>query len=209
MIPQEIVLQYDDHERDRLLFPSFVPWSTGPREPLHSIPLRLVRRRLEWADYSLEGFEDVVAIEKKKGLEELCTNLATLDAPRASRAFLRFATRCKYPYLLLCTTWQGLFGQRAQKHCRASPDRILDLLAHLIVGHGLRLIGPLSIDSKLGRLYAGRLVLSVLLAHAYPSPAYDLSYLQADPVAPILRLPKPGRKKVLRSDLTTPKTVVR
>ena len=49
----------------------------------------IVRRRLKTGDYSIDGWEDKIAIEKKSGWGELLANLSKGDRPR----FLRFLQR--------------------------------------------------------------------------------------------------------------------
>ena len=52
------------------------------------------KKRLKTGDYSIEGFEDVVAIEKKSGFEELFANLTGKERPRFERFLRRLS---KYP----------------------------------------------------------------------------------------------------------------
>jgi len=69
----------DDREKKPWLFPSQYP---------------MEKRRLKCGDYSIKGYEDLVAIEKKSGLNELFTNLTGNYRP----TFKRFLSKLsKYP----------------------------------------------------------------------------------------------------------------
>jgi len=63
------------------------PW-TFPKDQ------KVVRKRLKCGDYSIKGFEDLIAIEKKSGIQELFTDLTGKYRAR----FRRFLNRLsKYP----------------------------------------------------------------------------------------------------------------
>jgi hypothetical protein len=61
-------------------------------------------RRLLTADYSFVGLESVVAIEKKSGLAEICSDLSGKNRPR----FLRFLDRLsRYPVKVMLVEGNG------------------------------------------------------------------------------------------------------
>ncbi len=49
---------------------------------------KLKKKRLKVGDYTIKGFEDIIAIEKKSGIVELISNLSSKDRPRF-KAFLK------------------------------------------------------------------------------------------------------------------------
>lgn len=58
----------------------------------------LKRKHLKVGDYSVEGFEDVIAIEKKSGFQELFSNLTGKERPRFERMLKRLSA---YPVKLI------------------------------------------------------------------------------------------------------------
>lgn len=79
----DIVILYDDRERKPWVFP--MPW-----------PMK--RKRLPAGDYTIEGYEDLIAIEKKSGLLELFGNLTGKDRVRFEKALLKLS---KVPFNVL------------------------------------------------------------------------------------------------------------
>ncbi len=76
-LPPNPIILFDDRERK--------PWnflaSCWPME----------KHRLKIGDYTVKGFEDLIAIEKKSGLEELLTNLGKKERPRFERFLLKLS----------------------------------------------------------------------------------------------------------------------
>lgn len=90
----------DDRERK--------PWN---------LPYPIKRKRLKTGDYTIKGFEDVIAIEKKSGLIELLNDLANGYRP----TFIRFLKRLsKYPVkcIVVEDTLSELSISRALMHIR-------------------------------------------------------------------------------------------
>ncbi len=75
-----VTILYDDRERK--------PWK------IYSLMFKFKRTRLKCGDYTIEGFEDIVAIEKKSGILELISNLSGKDRPRFKRFLEKLS---KYP----------------------------------------------------------------------------------------------------------------
>lgn len=76
----DITIVYDTREQRPWLFLS-------KRWPMK-------RKHLKVGDYSVEGYEDVIAIEKKSGINELLSNLTGKERPRFERFLKRLS---KYP----------------------------------------------------------------------------------------------------------------
>lgn len=68
--------------------------------------VEVINRKLDTADYSLEGFENIVVIDRKKTPAELCTNLGA-DSARFNRELDRMRSIefsyfvCEFPYSYL------------------------------------------------------------------------------------------------------------
>jgi len=68
------------------------------KHPWGKLHMPVKVKRLKTGDYTIEGFEGEVAIEKKSGFVELLTNLSTPTRPR----FVRFLQRLsEYPLKVL------------------------------------------------------------------------------------------------------------
>jgi len=76
-----ITVLYDDRERK--------PWS---------LPWSMKRKRLAAGDYTIEGYAEVMAVEKKSGLVELLGNLSGADRIRFEKALLKLS---KLPYKVM------------------------------------------------------------------------------------------------------------
>jgi hypothetical protein len=88
--PPRLPVIMDDRERQGFILP----------EDRFSVRTR----RLLTGDYSFVGLESVVAIEKKSGLAEICSDLSGKNRPR----FLRFLDRLsRYPVKLLLVEGNG------------------------------------------------------------------------------------------------------
>jgi ERCC4-type nuclease len=80
-LPSKLTILYDTREQAPWLF-------------LNRCGFTMTRRNLKTGDYTLEGLEDKISIEKKSSLMELLCNLTVSSRPR----FVRFLERLsKYP----------------------------------------------------------------------------------------------------------------
>lgn len=82
-----------------------------------SLPYKVEKKRLKTGDYTIKGFEEVIAIEKKSGLVELLNDLANGYRP----TFVRFLKRLsKYPVkcIVVEDTLSELSINRALTHIR-------------------------------------------------------------------------------------------
>jgi len=81
------------------------------------LPFKMKRVNLKTGDYTFEGFEDVIAIEKKSGLIELLNDLANGYRPTFERFLKRLS---KYPVKVIVVedTLSELSINRALAHIR-------------------------------------------------------------------------------------------
>jgi len=97
-IPKSFVVLVDDREKKA--------WD---------LPYKIEKKRLKTGDYTVKGFEKVIAIEKKSGLVELLNDLANGYRP----TFVRFLERLsKYPVKVIVVedTLSELSISRALTH---------------------------------------------------------------------------------------------
>lgn len=81
------------------------------------LPYKVERKRLKTGDYTVKGFEDVIAIEKKSGLVELLNDLTAKYRPTFERFLKRFS---KYPVKVIVVedTLSELSISRALVHIK-------------------------------------------------------------------------------------------
>ena len=80
---KDLVILVDDREKQ--------PWDL-------SIPLKMERKRLAVGDYTIKGYEKLIAIEKKSGIQELLGNLSGKDRIRFEKFLVRLS---KVPFCCL------------------------------------------------------------------------------------------------------------
>ena len=109
------------------------------------------RTRLKTADYTIKGYEDIIAIEKKSGLRELFGNLTSCNRQR----FIRFLDRLsKYPIKAIVVDEALSFERmsyhlmllRKKSNCGLTPNTIYYWLDRISIYYGIPVIfaGPKS-----------------------------------------------------------------
>ena len=81
------------------------------------LPYKIKRANLKTGDYTFEGFEDIIAIEKKSGLIELLNDLANGYRPTFER-FLKRLSEYPVKVIVVEDTLSELSIQRALTHVR-------------------------------------------------------------------------------------------
>lgn len=99
-IPKQFTVLMDDREKK--------PWD---------LPYKVERKRLKTGDYSLVGFENVIAIEKKSGLIELLNDL-TADYRNTFEKFLKRLSKYPVKCIIVEDTLSELSISRALMHVR-------------------------------------------------------------------------------------------
>jgi len=130
---RDIVILYDDREKQ--------PWK------FQIFPMK--RKRLKTGDYTIEGFEDLIAIEKKSGILELLTNLSGQDRIRFEKTLLRLS---KFPFKALVVEDDFTSAPQALKILQRKSGRIVKVnmtslncwLAKITMQYGIPVlfIGP-------------------------------------------------------------------
>lgn len=127
----------------------------------------MVTRKLDYGDYSVEGYESIVAIERKGSPSELLSNILTKDSARFKRE-LMVLSGFPYAYIICEFTIQDLFKAvyliPAAKRHFFTPDRILGCIASLSIQYGV----PFYFCGREFKTRAGRYWKTV-------NPAKDLS----------------------------------
>ena len=99
-IPKQFTVLMDDREKKA--------WD---------LPYKVERKRLKTGDYSLVGFENVIAIEKKSGLIELLNDL-TADYRNTFEKFLKRLSKYPVKCIIVEDTLSELSISRALMHVR-------------------------------------------------------------------------------------------
>ncbi len=121
--PKTITILYDDRERN--------PWHVDHPD------FKFERQRLIIGDYTIKGYEDTVAIEKKSGIIELISNLASKDRPRFKK-FLAKLSQYKLKYMLIEDSLANVdiaFKQNSRTHL--TPTSIYYWLSVINIEYGI------------------------------------------------------------------------
>lgn len=99
-IPKQFIVLMDDREKKA--------WD---------LPYKVERKRLKTGDYTIKGFENVIAIEKKSGLIELLNDL-TADYRNTFEKFLKRLSKYPVKCIIVEDTLSELSISRALMHVR-------------------------------------------------------------------------------------------
>ena len=160
----------DSREQRPLVFPSFMAVNRmaavwGPEEPeLWSFETKV--QALSFGDYCIEGFQDVVCVERKADVDrELFKNLVSDDKHRFLNALTRLVDGCEHPVLFIESMPMAVWRAKDQK----SQDLVLkalDLLLELKAKFGFDLVwGGRSDHSPQSRRRVGEIMLRLMVQH--------------------------------------------
>ena len=124
-IPKPVVL-VDTRERDPLDFSGFPNWIGGEK-----------RQKLGAGDYSVEGMEDLLALERKT-LSDLITTVMQYR-PRFFRMCERLA-RCKWKALLIEASYEDIKSPYDDEYTLAHPNAVSGTLDALEARYGIPVI---------------------------------------------------------------------
>ena len=99
---------------------------------------------LKTADYTLKGFEDVLAIERKANASELATNLSEKRFPRFLERFSKF----KYAFLVAECSFQDIINfplgsgipKNKQQYVKMKGDILLRRIFEMQIEYGTNII---------------------------------------------------------------------
>lgn len=122
-LQRPISVLYDDREKK--------PWK------LYSLDFTMIKWRLRCGDYTIKGYEDIVAVEKKSGLKEFITNLGKKDRTRFERSLEKLA---QYP--IKCMVIEGcldrrLFSVLSSIPTKLGPSSVYFWLSKIIIEYGI------------------------------------------------------------------------
>jgi DNA excision repair protein ERCC-4 len=125
----EVVILYDDREKR--------PW----RKILYNEGCTMKRARLKVGDYTIKGFEDKVAIEKKNGLKELVNNISGKDRKRF-KAFLTKLSLYEVKCIIIEDSLSNINKCLAElpSRCRINKKSILYWLSEITIMYGIPLL---------------------------------------------------------------------
>ena len=106
----------------------------------------VIRKKLDVGDYSIEGYEHIVSIDRKKSISELACNLFE-DYPRFKRELIRsqniqnFYIVCEFPleFLLIYPHGSGI-PRRKWPFLRATPTKLFDRVALIYRNYGTKFV---------------------------------------------------------------------
>lgn len=159
----KLTVHYDSNEQLRVPFPRNIV--VRPRRAYASsriVPVVAVRKCLQklGADYAVAGYESVSLVERKRGMNELHTNVWTRDYGRFMKSLDRLAASCRFPYLVLEKGIGDLYRD---------PDYYPgDVMAHLLRElhtRGIRFVAVGRCDSPRTRAQLGDFLLRLMLSH--------------------------------------------
>ena len=163
--PKKLTVLVDSREQFPLLFPATVVWfPTRGRNPCHLMHVTTKVKRMDTADYALEGYEGTCMIERKGAQSELATNLCSKDYKRSHAAFVRLAKETKHPYIVLEETVAGMFPMQCPS--RPNPDRVVDAFIHEVCALKIPLIFAGRARTPGHRRKLGHFMLKIMLHHA-------------------------------------------
>lgn len=135
-----IVILYDTHEN--------YPWQLP-------IPWKMKRRHLQTGDYTIEGYEHLIAIEKKSGISELLTDLSGRDRVRFEKTLLRMSA---FPFKCIvieddysaASLAFDLLKKKSKGKARVTPASLQCFLAKMMFQYGIPVffIGPPDMRSR-------------------------------------------------------------
>lgn len=122
--PAKITVVVDSREKISIEFPKAIVFYTNS-EPSkkYIIQIECRKRNLDFGDYTLLGYENIVAIERKGSVDEIVNNMLTTDRRRAITAFRRLASNVAFPILILDFNINAFFsGTRLDEYTRAYQE---------------------------------------------------------------------------------------
>lgn len=170
----------DSRERNPLLFPDVlvvfgqaaVCRSEKPKTYLVDTKVQTMRA----GDYTLEGYEKLVLVERKAGIEqELMKNTLSGDRERFFRALGRLAETASYPYLYIealpAAFWHSGQGDIQEDHGGFAVTAALDSTLEACSRLGIGLIwGGRRSASPLSRRKLGEIILRIMVHRVLAEP---------------------------------------
>jgi len=91
--------------------------------------------KLDYGDYQIDGRPDLIAIERKKSVDELCTNIGQ-HRERFERELQRMQA-CKYRFVVIEDSW---YAVAKPKHSRMHWKAILASIATFEIRYGVHFV---------------------------------------------------------------------
>jgi len=91
--------------------------------------IRVIFSKLDIGDYSLQGKENIVCVEKKESIEEIIRNLTDKDDSDRFARELEKMKGIKNSYIVTCFSFDDLL--MGTKHSKITPNYIISLLLEI------------------------------------------------------------------------------
>jgi ERCC4-type nuclease len=122
-LDRPITVLRDDREKN--------PWR------IQSPDFSMKRKRLDVGDYTIDGYEDYVAIEKKSGLKEFITNLGSKDRKRFVRTLENLAEYEIKCIVIEDTLDKKLYNLFETMPTKLSPTSVYFWINKIIIHYGI------------------------------------------------------------------------
>lgn len=161
---QTITVIRDKNEKQGLRWPDpcTLDWYDFQHKP-HVSRVKVVEKIMWAGDYTLEGYEDVVCIERKGSIDELRQNLfSERDRDRASAAFEKFSQCARWTYLLVDATLAAM--HKVSRYCK-TPDRVRDFFYREMIARRINILWMPSPTTDSGRFMQAKELTRFMWAH--------------------------------------------
>lgn len=152
--PKRITVLVDSREQHPLVFPGNFEWWDGTRT--QRLRVETERRKLDYADYLIEGHEGICGVERKGSVRELAQNLSNKDISRFRAALQRLVDSVEYPCLLLDMPVAASFRKDPYVDC---PMRTISRIFKLAQESSMDVLWIPTAQSVQGAARTGELVL--------------------------------------------------
>ena len=175
MYPEKITVIVDTREQYPVRFPTHVriPDPGNARKEC-LIDVAITKRKLDYGDYCLEGYEHGCVIERKASALELYTNLfGYKDKERQGRALAKLVKEAEKPYLMLEVSPSKIMNAKLPHD--TDPEILMNKLMGMVARYGLGLLWLPGRGGSCGRRTMGLTMVHLMLEHVM------IRYYRKDP----------------------------
>jgi hypothetical protein len=164
---KSISVLVDSREKCPLLFPGTAIIQTTNRETPCRLNVNVKKRKLDFGDYALEGYEDLICVERKGSQMELYKNFFNAqDTIRQGKALKRLTDGCKHPIMMVEVTPSNLL-RTIPTAPYVEPEILVYRLGYACSKFGLSLMLVNKPKSVNGRRQLGSVILHTMLGYVF------------------------------------------
>jgi ERCC4-type nuclease len=117
---------------------------TREQQPWHFSEFATAKRKLDTGDYSIEGFEDILCIERKKSIAEIANNITE----KRFKNFIARMSQYKHAYMLIECNYDQMMHypigsdipKKTWSKIKISPLFILKYLTEISILHNIHVM---------------------------------------------------------------------